>query len=89
MKRMIFLLALSLGTLASCQSGQEDASHDPAGAESLSPESLAYSDVDPVCEMVRDESWTDFTVSGTDTVWFCAETCKEAYWANPERYALP
>lgn len=90
MKRFIFLLALSGGTLISCQSGQEQAAHDHE-KEGMAPSSgnLAYADIDPVCDMVRDETWTDFTVSGADTVWFCAETCKEAYLANPDRYPRP
>lgn len=43
--------------------------------------------LDPVCDMVKDSTWTEYTVNGTDTVWFCSETCKTAYTANPAKYA--
>lgn len=43
-------------------------------------------EIDPVCQMVKDSTWTDYTVNGTDTVWFCSETCKTAYTANPAKY---
>lgn len=42
--------------------------------------------IDPVCEMVKDSTWTEYTVNGTDTVWFCSETCKTAYNSNPAKY---
>jgi YHS domain-containing protein len=42
--------------------------------------------IDPVCEMVKDDSWTEYSVSGTDTTWFCSETCKGAYDGNPAKY---
>lgn len=41
---------------------------------------------DPVCDMVKDDTWTDYSVNGTDTTWFCSETCKDAFAANPAKY---
>lgn len=43
-------------------------------------------EIDPVCEMEKDDSWTDYTVNGTDTVWFCSHVCKGAYESHPEKY---
>lgn len=42
--------------------------------------------IDPVCEMEKEDTWTEYTVNGTDTVWFCSETCKTAYTGNPQKY---
>ena len=42
--------------------------------------------IDPVCDMVKDDTWTEYSVSGTDTTWFCSETCKTAYEGNPAKY---
>lgn len=43
--------------------------------------------LDPVCNMEKDSTWTDYTVTATaDTVWFCSETCKTAFEANPAKY---
>lgn len=41
---------------------------------------------DPVCGMDYDASWTEYTVDGSDTTWFCSETCKTAYLGNPAKY---
>ena len=42
--------------------------------------------MDPVCQMVKDSTWTEYTVEGTDTTWFCSEVCKGAYTSHPEQY---
>lgn len=43
--------------------------------------------IDPVCGMVKDSTWTDYTIYKGDTVWFCAAPEKTAFEANPEKYA--
>jgi YHS domain-containing protein len=43
--------------------------------------------IDPVCGMVKDSTWTDYTLYKGDTVWFCAAPEKVAFEANPEKYA--
>jgi YHS domain-containing protein len=42
--------------------------------------------VDPVCEMTKDSSWSDFTIYKNDTVWFCSEACKRGFLARPTKY---
>jgi len=42
--------------------------------------------IDPVCDMEKDSTWTDYTVYKGDTVWFCAESEKTAFLANPAKY---
>ena len=42
--------------------------------------------IDPVCEMEKDSTWTDYSVAKNDTVWFCSTGCKQAFDARPEKY---
>lgn len=42
--------------------------------------------IDPVCGMVKDDTWTDYTMYKGDTVWFCASAEKDAFEANPTKY---
>jgi YHS domain-containing protein len=41
---------------------------------------------DPVCGMEKDSTWTDYTLINADTVWFCSNTEKETFLANPQKY---
>lgn len=43
--------------------------------------------IDPICEMVKDSTWTEYTVYNNDTVWFCSDVCKGVFAKNPEKYA--
>ena len=49
-------------------------------------ENKTTAQIDPVCEMEKDNTWTDFTVYKQDTIWFCSEGCKKAFEARPEKY---
>lgn len=42
--------------------------------------------IDPVCGMIKDSTWTDFTIYKGDTVWFCAASEKTAFEGNPKKY---
>jgi len=42
--------------------------------------------MDPVCEMQKEEGWTEYTVHNGDTVWFCSDVCKGVFAKNPEKY---
>jgi YHS domain-containing protein len=42
--------------------------------------------IDPVCQMVKDSTWTEYAVEGSDTTWFCSDVCKGAYAAHPDQY---
>ncbi len=43
--------------------------------------------IDPMCGMVKTDSWTNYSMYKGDTVWFCAAVEKKAFDANPEKYA--
>lgn len=79
MKKYIIAIA-AVAFMASC--GSENSSESTT-TEVADPNAK----IDPVCDMVKDDTWTEYSVSGTDTVWFCSGTCKEAYDANPAKYA--
>ena len=53
----------------------EEATAKPLGAK-----------LDPICEMEKDDTWTEYTIYNQDTVWFCSEGCKKAFEARPEKY---
>lgn len=93
MKKYIIAIA-AVAFMASCgsENNAEESTTEEASTEATATtEPAAVADpnakIDPVCDMVKDDTWTEYSVSGTDTVWFCSGTCKEAYDANPAKYA--
>ncbi len=95
MKKYIIAIA-SVAFMASCggENNAESASTEETTTEAVATETTEPTEVadpnakvDPVCDMVKDDTWTEYSVNGTDTVWFCSSTCKEAYDANPAKYA--
>lgn len=44
--------------------------------------------IDPVCNMTEsDMAYTDFSLNGSDTIWFCSPHCKEQFDKDPAKYA--
>lgn len=93
MKKYIIALA-AVAFMASCgsENNTESATTEEATTEAAAttePAEVAdpNAKIDPVCQMVKDDTWTEYSVSGTDTTWFCSATCKEAFDANPAKYA--
>ena len=66
-------------------SEQQPAAEQPAVNSSVA-EAAAAGKIDPICEMEKDASWTEFSVHKGDTIWFCGEGCKQAFDARPEKY---
>lgn len=88
------ILAISAVVLLAACNGEPQVTDNNTETEAVQPmentEAAAAdpnAEIDPVCDMVRDETWTEYSVNGTDTTWFCSETCKTAYDANPAKYA--
>ncbi|HEY9178854.1 MAG TPA: hypothetical protein VIN07_14250 [Flavipsychrobacter sp.] len=89
MKKYLIAIA-AVAFMASCGSENtaEESTTEEASTESTEQAAAdPNAKVDPVCEMEKDDTWTEYSVNGTDTVWFCSSTCKEAYDANPAKYA--
>ncbi|MCB0699967.1 MAG: hypothetical protein KDC11_08960 [Chitinophagaceae bacterium] len=87
-----FLTVLLATFLFSCGNEQatEESNNEAVEETTMTeeqPMAEATGPMDPVCDMVKGDDWTEYSVNGTDTVWFCSTHCKEAYDANPEKYA--
>lgn len=44
--------------------------------------------IDPFCKMPVEDHWELYSIYQSDTVWFCAEKCKEVFDMNPEKYSV-
>lgn len=82
-----FLTLVLLIFLFSCgESADENTASEESTMEEAPAMAEAEGPLDPVCEMVKGDDWTEYSLTGTDTVWFCSSHCKEAYDANPAKY---
>lgn len=87
MKKLVLTLitALALSSCGSNETANEgEITIPPVTDEVAAKDPNAI--IDPVCEMEKDSTWTEYSVSGTDTTWFCSETCKTTYEGNPAKY---
>lgn len=86
-----FLFIALIAMCCSCGNTEQPATTEAAASPST--ETMADANpvpgakMDPVCEMVYDETWTESTVYMNDTIRFCSENCKTAFLARPEKYA--
>lgn len=88
MKRFASVIIAGI-MLASCGNAPEGTTkiEMPAEESATSTETAAPTGpMDPVCEMVKDSTWTEYTVHNNDTVWFCSDVCKGVFAKNPEKY---
>lgn len=88
--RQLTLIFIACFFVTSC-GNQNTEQKAPAAKESNSLPSQTTTangqlQADPVCEMPRDSSWTDYTIYNNDTLWFCSEGCKKAFMARPDKY---
>jgi YHS domain-containing protein len=93
MKKAAFILA-STFLLAACNAsvsvnndGAADSSKGITVTTTTDSEPVAEGPKDPVCDMVKDSTWTEYTIHENDTVWFCSGTCKQAFEGNKAKYA--
>lgn len=70
------IAAIALLTLASC--GSTSSTEDTTTAKTAI--------TDPVCKMPKNDDWTEYSLNGSDTVWFCSPHCKETYDKDPAKY---
>lgn len=97
--KKLTITAIALAFLASCGNANNDqpatateasAEHDHQGHDHNHDHAgiaAAGDIIDPVCGMVKDSTWTDYSLYKGDTVWFCAAPEKVAFDANPEKYS--
>lgn len=91
MKYTISTIALLAFCFSACNNTpattQTEASATQAEEQVTATEPVAANGfIDPVCGMVKDDTWTDFSIYKGDTVWFCAAPEKVAFDANPTKY---
>jgi YHS domain-containing protein len=93
MKRIIILITALSASLAACNNATTEHNTNTTKDNSQAATATTTAPVvtneitDPVCGMVKDGSWTDYTLYKGDTVWFCAAAEKTAFEAHPEKYA--
>ena len=90
MKKLSFLSAIVLLFAASCNmkvSTSDDKTEEKPAAETTTQQPKTAAVTDPVCGMEKDNTWTEYSVTGTDTTWFCSPHCKETFAKNPEKYS--
>lgn len=42
--------------------------------------------LDPVCKMVKADTWVDSAISHNTTFYFCSPVCKEQFEKDPHKY---
>jgi YHS domain-containing protein len=86
---LYFIAAIAFASCNVKVSTNED-TKDTATEETTSTATAAAKIKDPVCGMeMEGEHWTEMTVTGTDTTWFCSPHCKEQYTKDPGKYMKP
>lgn len=89
MKKLSFISAIVLLFAASCNmkaSTTDDKTEEKPAATTATEQPKTAAALDPVCGMEKDNTWTEYSVTGTDTTWFCSPHCKETFAKNPEKY---
>lgn len=82
------LAAIFAISFAACNNEQAtETTYEEATATEAAATATIAGKTDPVCNMEYEASWTDYSVNGTDTTWFCSSACKDAYAANPQKYS--
>lgn len=89
MKKLSLVVALAFAFAACSEPAQETAQetdqhvheHDMAseGAQLAGP-------IDPICDMVKGDDWTEYSVVEGDTTWFCSPRCKDEFDKDPSKY---
>ena len=89
MKKLSVLSAIILLFAASCEikvnTDDNESEQEPASVTAPGQPKTAVNS-DPVCGMEKDNTWTEYSVTGTDTTWFCSPHCKESFEKNPGKY---
>ena len=91
MKKYSLFIALAVA-FASCnvKVSTNENEQDATTEETAKTEIASAKIKDPVCGMeMEEEHWTEMSVNGSDTTWFCSPHCKEQYTKSPEKYQKP
>lgn len=88
MTKLYRLFTIVLLGIAACNEAAESSETNPVAAISPEPHAAPVdsAQIDPVCGMLRDSTWTDYAVCNSDTFWFCAAPERDAFAANPGKF---
>ncbi len=85
---LVFMSALALTWMA-CGNNNTTDLHDhdhDHDHEHVQEQAVTGANIDPVCKMEKDDTWTEYSVNATDTIWFCSAHCKETFDKDPGKY---
>lgn len=85
MKKLSLLLATAF-LLTACANNEADGDMHQHDMNAAGSDQLAEGPIDPICNMVKGDDWTEFSVVDNDTTWFCSVPCKKSFDANPAKY---
>lgn len=83
MKKLLLASGILLA-FASCNSGTTESAD--ANQHNATPENATAKVLDPVCKMVKDDTWTETSESHGQTFYFCSPVCKEQFDKDPHKY---
>lgn len=86
MKKLSLLLA-TVFFLTACSNTERTGDMHNHDMNAKGSSKIAEGPIDPVCDMTKGDDWTEFTVTGSDTTWFCSPHCKKAFEKDPAKYA--
>ncbi len=80
MKKYLLITIMTTGLMA-CHSAEKK-----VVLQTVTSPKITTTEIDPVCEMAKENTWTDYTIYENDSVWFCSENCKKGFMARPAKY---
>ena len=85
MKKISLIIAAAL-SFAACNDSVKTENHEETHKTETGGTTALAKKTDPVCGMEKDNTWTEFTVTNSDTTWFCSPHCKETFDKEPAKF---
>lgn len=85
MKKLSLLAAIAFMFTACANNSTEADTH---AMKTEGSDQLAEGPIDPICDMVKGDDWTEFSVNEGDTTWFCSPVCKDKFDKDPAKYTV-
>lgn len=87
MKKLSLIVAIAFAfTACSDNSTNADMHTHDHDMKSEGSAQIAEGPIDPICDMVKGDDWTEYSVIEGDTTWFCSPVCKETFDKDPSKY---
>lgn len=85
MKKLSLILATAF-LFTACSNNETDGDMHQNEMNAAGSGQLAEGPIDPICNMVKGDDWTEFSVVDNDTTWFCSSQCKKTFDKDPAKY---